>query len=172
VKVLFLDIDGVLNGHEFDDEAQSCNIRRECVKHLNRVVRETDCRIVLSSAWRYMVHGGQMTLKGFGYMLRTHGLIASSVGSFDLIIGLTRKDDESVDPKDLKADERAQQCRDWLIFAEHKPHTFAAVDDQDHLFDAHGIPAVITDGKFGMTAADADKLIELLGRRKSSRTTP
>lgn len=41
MKVLFLDVDGVLNGHEWDDEAKSCNIRRECVKHLNRVVRET-----------------------------------------------------------------------------------------------------------------------------------
>lgn len=44
MKVLFLDIDGVLNGHEWDDEAKSCTIRRECVKHLNRIVRETASR--------------------------------------------------------------------------------------------------------------------------------
>lgn len=174
MKVLFLDIDGVLNGHEWDDEAMSCNIRRECVKHLNRVVRETRCRIVLSSAWRYIVHGGDMTIRGFGYMLRTHGLL-SDCGAMRLIIGLTRKDDETVDPKDLRPDERARQVRDWLEWWADDPQIrarlgldavtrFAAVDDEEQGFAAHGIPAVITDGKLGMTAADADRLISILGR--------
>lgn len=168
MKILFLDIDGVLNGHEWDDEAQSCNIRRECVAHLNRVVRETGCRIVLSSAWRYIVHGGAMTLRGFGYMLRTHGMLAGC-GAANLIVGLTRKDDESVDPLDLKEDERARQIKDWLATAVGmigvEPAAFAAVDDEEQGFALHGIPAVITDGKRGMTAADADRLIELLGRK-------
>jgi hypothetical protein len=170
VKILFLDIDGVLNGHEWDDEAKSCNIRRECVKHLNRVVRETRCHLVLSSAWRYIVHGGDMTLRGFGYMLRTHGLIAEWVGSTRLIVGLTRKDDETVDPLDLKEDERARQCRDWLDWWEDSAREgrvvavtrYAAVDDEDHQFAAQGIPAVITDGKVGLTAADAGRLIAIL----------
>jgi hypothetical protein len=169
VKVLFLDIDGVLNGHEYDDEAKSCNIRRECVKRLNRVVKETGCKIVVSSAWRYMIHGGTMTLQGFGYMLRTHGLI----GGMRLLIGLTRKDDESVDPMDLKLDERARQVKDWLEWwgddAQMRAAAgldavtrFVAVDDDDFGWAAHGIPAVLTDGKTGLTDADADKLIELL----------
>ena len=178
MKVLFLDIDGVLNGHEWDDDAQSCNVRRECVKHLNRVIKETGCRIVLSSAWRYMVHGGAMSLKGFGYMLRTHGLLAEC-GSSRLIVGLTRKDDGSVDPKDLKSDERARQIRDWLEWWNEDPQMraavgldavtrFAAVDDEDHGFGEYGVPAVITDGKRGMTEADAEKLIEILGRTEST----
>lgn len=165
MRVLFLDIDGVLNGHEWDDEAKSCNIRRECVKHLNRVVKETGCRIVLSSAWRYIVLGGDMTWKGFGYMLRTHGLLAEC-GARDLIVGHTRADDLLCDPADLKADERAVQIREWLKWRnEFTPvvESFAAVDDDDQGFAAHGIPAVITDGKVGLTAADADRLIELLG---------
>lgn len=41
--------------------------------------------------------------------------------------------------------------------------TFAAVDDDDDGFAAAGIPAVITDGKRGLTEADADRLIALLG---------
>lgn len=169
MKVLFLDIDGALNGHEYDDEAKSCSIRRECVKRLNRVVRETGCKIVLSSAWRYMVHGGAMTLSGFEYMLRTHGL----TGGSRVIVGLTRKDDETVDPLDLKADERARQIRDWLEWWADDAQAraaagldavsaFAAVDDEDHGFSDHGIPAVLTDGKVGLTDADADRLIVVL----------
>lgn len=167
MKVLFLDIDGVLNGHEWDDEAKSCNIRRECVKHLNRVVRETGCRIVLSSAWRYIVIGDDMTLKGFGYMLRTHGLLADCA-SRNLIVGHTRADDPSCDPADLKIDERAVQIREWLAEWQRLGRAvvpvaaYAAVDDEEQGFALHGIPAVITDGKLGMTAADADRLIEIL----------
>ncbi len=32
--VLFLDIDGVLNGHEFDPLAESSGLRRDCVEPL------------------------------------------------------------------------------------------------------------------------------------------
>jgi hypothetical protein len=39
--ILFPDIDGVLNGHDWNDEARSCSIRRECLAQLNRVIRET-----------------------------------------------------------------------------------------------------------------------------------
>lgn len=173
MKVLFLDIDGVLNGHEFDDEAQSCNINRACVKRLSRVVRETGCKIVLSSAWRYMIHGGQMTMLGFSYMMRTHGLSAFGNGSMggSLFIGLTRKDDDRYDPTMLDEDERAKQCRDWLDWWNGGGRSvlpgaivaFAAIDDEDHKFSLHGIPAVITDGKTGMTDDDASKLIALLG---------
>lgn len=35
--VLFLDIDGVLNGHEFNAEAESNTLRRDCVERFNRV---------------------------------------------------------------------------------------------------------------------------------------
>lgn len=158
MRVLFLDIDGVLNGHGHSDEAQSCNIRRECVFRLNRVVRETGCRIVVSSAWRYMIHGGQMTLTGFWYMLRTHGLVGHGK---DLFLGVTRKD------RDPNRDERGEQIRafvgDWNKSHTDNPITrFVAVDDDDIGISAAGVPLVLTDGATGMTDADADRLIAML----------
>lgn len=168
MKVLFLDIDGVLNGHEWDDEAKSCNVRRECVKHLNRVVRETGCVIVVSSAWRYILHAGDMTPRGFGYMLRTHGLLS---GGRQLVVGYTAKDAEPV--RQERHGERGRQCRQWLddwsaaLLTGSQPEpvaSYAAVDDDDDGFAEAGIPAVITDGGTGLTAADADRLIEMLGR--------
>lgn len=167
MKVLFLDIDGVLNGHEWDDEAKSCNIRRECVKHLNRVVRETGCRIVLSSAWRYIVHGGDMTTRGFGYMLRTHGLLADG-GTVNLILGITDRDADPLVLGESDVGERGRQCRAWvdrwhgLGKAVLPLECFVAVDDEDHDFSAAGVLAVITDGKKGLTEADADRLIGIL----------
>jgi hypothetical protein len=163
VKILFLDIDGVLNGHDWNDEAKSCNIRPECVAHLNRVIRETGCKIVLSSAWRYIVLGGDMTLKGFDYMLRTHGLICQS-DTMNLIVGCTVPDELA--PRPVRDGERGRQCREWLHGPENQweVNWFAAVDDEDHCFAEFGIPAVITDCARGLTAEDADKLIALLNR--------
>lgn len=145
--VLFLDVDGVLNGHDFDNSAQSNRVRPDCVERLNRVLDATDAQIVLSSAWRYMVLGGAMTLEGFGYMLRTHGVRAGR------LFGLTAKDENN------GPDERGRLIRAWL--AEH-PHVtrYAVVDDMQLGFE--GMPVVRTDGARGLTDSDADRLIELL----------
>lgn len=158
MKVLFLDIDGVLNGHEFDDEAKSCNIRRECVKRLNRVVEATQCKIVISSAWRYMVHGGAMTLTGFAYMLRTHGLLGITN-----IIGVTAKDREPVDPEALERGEQIRRfVRHWNSEGKAAITHFVAVDDEDIGHTAAMVPLVLTDGGKGLTDDDSEKLIALL----------
>jgi len=78
-KIIFLDIDGVLNNHVFDRIAGSSTILPVCVGQLNRIIHATGAAVVLSSAWRYMCLDGKefpagMTLKGFEYMLRTHGV--------------------------------------------------------------------------------------------------
>lgn len=74
MKVLFLDIDGVLNGNRrldndwFGIDADKCAI-------LNRFLRtHPDVMIVISSAWKSMVYQGHMTVKGFELMLIACGL--------------------------------------------------------------------------------------------------
>lgn len=150
--VLFLDIDGVLNGHEYNEEAQSNGIRADCVQRLNRVLGMTDCSIVLSSAWRYMVLRGAMTLQGFSYMLRTHG-----VRSPMRLIGCFGEDDQTEDP-----DERARQVLAWRAEHEHTGR-WAVVDDMDLGF--LGMPFVQTDKTKGLTDEDADRLIKFLKGR-------
>ena len=41
---------------------------------MNKIIEETGCKIVLSSAWRYLVHGGAMTLDGLDCLFCSHGL--------------------------------------------------------------------------------------------------
>jgi hypothetical protein len=43
MSVLFLDIDGVLNDHAYDERAESTTLLRPCVDRLNRVLDETGC---------------------------------------------------------------------------------------------------------------------------------
>lgn len=150
--IIFLDIDGVLNGHEFLVEAKSCKINPDCVRRLNRILTETDARIVLSSAWRYMVHGHGMTLRGFGYMLRTHGMLGSLNGCEDLIVDLTCRDED--------IPERPDQIRAWLRSHGRPDHRYVVLDDLDT--DWGDLPIVLTDSTTGLTDDDADRAIAML----------
>lgn len=149
--VLFLDIDGVMNGGEYDPEVQSSTFRADCVKRLNRVLDSTNCVVVLSSAWRYMVLEGAMTLSGFSYLMRTHGVKIA-----DRLIGTTGRDTQVEDRT-----ERGRQVKAWL--AEHPEVTcYAVVDDLDVGFD--GLNFVQTDGN-GLTDVHVDALVGLLRAR-------
>eukprot|EP00747_Dinoflagellata_sp_TGD_P031643 gnl/TRDRNA2_/TRDRNA2_135448_c0_seq1.p1 gnl/TRDRNA2_/TRDRNA2_135448_c0~~gnl/TRDRNA2_/TRDRNA2_135448_c0_seq1.p1 ORF type:complete len:411 (+),score=52.94 gnl/TRDRNA2_/TRDRNA2_135448_c0_seq1:76-1308(+) len=59
--VIFLDVDGVLNGHGTDFEAEEhkaqppgapCALDRRCLRRLRELLRRTQSRIVVSSSWR------------------------------------------------------------------------------------------------------------------------
>jgi hypothetical protein len=93
IKLLFLDIDGVLNAHESDPDVLCGPIFRDKVRLLNRILRATDAKVVLSSAWRYIVHRGEATLQGMDWLLRSHGMLANR------LIGVTRPDTMRVDDR-------------------------------------------------------------------------
>ena len=142
-RVLFLDIDGVLNGHEFNEASQSCGTRRECVQRLNRVI-EGPVKIVISSAWRYMVLNGSMTEKGFENLLRTHGVACQGK-----VLGCT-KPDEVIST-------REGQILAWV--RTHRPLYWAVVDDMTLQLDNF----VQTDKRSGLAEADVYRLREHLG---------
>lgn len=158
--VLFLDIDGVLNDHNWVGDAESCDIKRKCILQFNRIIRETGAVVVLSSAWRYMIHGEAMTLSGFAYMMRTHGMTGAAE-----LIGLTCRDEE--------IEHRGDQIAAWL--KEHPEVTrYVVLDDDDgdsvsRCQDRHKHPFVRTDGRIGMTAEDADRVIALLRNGMENR---
>ena len=78
LSVLFLDVDGVLNGRPFLNEmcgeglsaalSYEEMINPECVARVNRIVKATGCQVVLSSTWRKWFNPEEMTelLKGKG----------------------------------------------------------------------------------------------------------
>ncbi len=149
MKILFLDIDGVLNRGAFSTEAESTSLDPDLVRRLNALLAATNAKVVVSSSWRYMVLTGAMTLSGFEYLLRTHGLRRGVV--LDTTIS-----DEAVPG-------RAAQIRAWL--AEHPNVTaWAAVDDGDLApeFGADAARFVRTDGAVGLSDADATGLRALL----------
>jgi len=153
--VVYLDIDGVLNWHRFSCLAQSNIIHPYNVKNLNFILLQTEARIVLSSAWRYMIHGGAMTLGGFEYLLRTHGVVAGR------LIGATCSDE-------TQWNTRGRQIASFhnrYISPLAKAVVIDDGDDEDtYRLKTCGVPWVKTDGKTGLTSDDAIKVIRILGR--------
>ena len=70
-RYLFFDIDGVLNDHSKLEGSPYCGINPKCMDRLNFVIEKTNCKLILTSAWRYMINNHAMTLTGFEYMLYT-----------------------------------------------------------------------------------------------------
>lgn len=128
--ILFLDIDGVLNTHNRLPSGY-CGIDRGHAEILNAILAAVPCKIVISSAWRYLVLRGDMTLKGFEYLLLVHGICCK-----DRLHGITAADPEdALEPSHFDADEwhrrglqwRAKQILEYVC--EHKIERWAVVDD-------------------------------------------
>lgn len=143
--ILFCDIDGILNGHQAHPNGY-CGTYPECVKQFNHILDEfPDLKLVISSAWRYLVHNGCMTLLGFENMLLTHGVKCRG-----RIVGITRKDfEERIDP-------RENQIMDWVKI--HKPSQWLVIDDLDLRMDNF----FWTDGEVGLTEQDACEIIHII----------
>lgn len=162
MKLLFLDIDGCLNNHEFMAEAESCTICRSNVIQLNRIHRDTGSVVVLSSAWRYMI-GENMSLQGFSYMLRTHGMSSGLK-----IVGTTIRDEECAHcGMEIECGEDCYRCgipstrADQVDrYLKDNPCHYVIIDDCDFGFSKDRF--VKPDANIGLTEADADRAIAIL----------
>ena len=150
--IIFLDIDGVLNDHTLDAESESSTLLPRCVKQFNRILIATDARVVLISAWRYMVLNGAMTLSGMDYLLRTHGVIKGR------LIGTTRLDWDT----EAKT-ERSRQVTAWRVMHDpNRNHKRLVIDNDDFGYLGEGHHFLQTDGKIGLTTNDAEDAIKTL----------
>lgn len=140
-KVIFLDIDGVLNDHTILDSG-CCGIDREKASFLNYIIRKTGARLIITSAWRYMVLCDAMTAHGFSYLLRTHGIDATIDGFTTL--------DESICTREA-------QIKEYLRNAINIDK-YVIIDDLNLDIDNF----VKIDGNIGLTLNDVEKAISIL----------
>ena len=167
--IIFLDIDGVLNDH-CALPSKYCGTKRECVLNFNAVLDAVpDAKIVVSSAWRYMILRGDVTLRGFEMLLLTHGVKCDG-----RIIGHTEADGKIEDePSHFHPQAwsvaglrwRKEQIYRWVKSSEIA--RFVVVDDLDL-----GMPEQVKiDGETGMTILDADEVISRLKKAKDTNPT-
>lgn len=164
MKYLFLDIDGVLNCHEpLDPEVMCGRIHQDKVNRLNRILRETGAFLVVTSAWRYLVHRGEMNAVGLEWLLRSHGIMQGR------LLGIAKPDTMRADPNwDGKNwplhNERGQQISDWLAVPGTNCESYVVLDDLDLGISDSGHSFIHVDGHEGLTDSQASEAIAILNR--------
>lgn len=153
MRVIFLDIDGVLNSpdfqiHRFQRGPGRRPIDPVCVEHLNTLIRQTQARIVVSSTWR---HEGLTRIRR---TLRDHSVTAAVVGTTPILERRTTSGLYAVP-------DRGHEIQAWLDGTRFTVERFVILDDDADM--AHLIGHLVrTDYRTGLTAADAERACALL----------
>ncbi len=129
MKVLFLDVDGVLNSEpyciEHREDLWDNPIDREAVKRLVKIVQASGAKIVLSSSWR----GGwdkepeNMDVDG--------RVLSSVLGEY----GLTIYDKTEY----IEYGRRAREIKSWLGHCPVHVESFVILDDCNYAWEKHGL---------------------------------
>lgn len=157
IKVIFLDIDGVLNGDNgsplFSEGWPISHLETNLIEKINQIVEALDqiseikTKIVISSSWRV-----RFTLPEMIEMLQTKGLRVE-------IIGVTPR----LFPKKMSLPvERGQEIKAWLQdIKEYQVNKFVILDDESDMMDLKNF-LIKTNYKTGITDADVNKAINML----------
>lgn len=152
-KIIFLDIDGVLNvmSQEFDDYGQLFN--PIFVKNLADIIEKTNAKLVISSTWRYS------GLKQMVNMWKYRNLPGE-------IIGIT--------PDLYKDVDRGDEIKAWLEKNIDKVDNYCIIDDDEDMLTEQLNNFVKTSGNidhpdcddigYGLTKICSEKVIEILNK--------
>ena len=176
MKVLFLDIDGVLNSENWFAYRIYCvknnmvnilmnfvdtddrNIKHKltmlddrAIANLNRIVEETDCKVVLSSSWRSSIESENiftqnlLKLKGFKYEF------------YDVTPRLWFSDFSI---------RRGEEIKFWLDkeSEKHEIESFVILDDDSDMLPEQMNNFIHVDGQVGLTDRDVLTAIEILNK--------
>jgi hypothetical protein len=142
MKVIFLDVDGVLNSTVTRQEEGWCTINRRMLNRVKEIVVTTGCKIVISSTWR-LIPGCKEDLENN----------LAVVGIFDQVIGETPNFDH---PK-----VRHDEIRDWLN-RNTQVQRFAIIDDTDEAGIGFEDEFFQTNDDDGLTAEIAKEIVKYL----------
>ncbi len=163
MKVIFLDIDGVLNSRAYDRKRNrdgQTDIDETRLPLVKEIVDETGAKIVLSSTWRE--HWNTDTQKCDEDAVYINEVFAK----FGLeIYGKT---------PDLGLDfDRPDEIKAWLNSAEEKIESFVIIDDYRYAWGSLSDSFVKTNPNFGLGLEEehVQKAIEILCPDKSAPTT-
>jgi len=156
MRILFLDIDGVLNSldnmeanyflwknkpkHKSKDRFGDLFDQR-CVNWLNYIILKTDCKIIISSTWK--LNG----LDALNEMWEERELPS-------IIVDATPNIENAI---------RGEEIEAWLKYNKgFDLESYCIVDDNDDMLE--GQPLVQTNPRFGLTKEEAVKIIQILNK--------
>ena len=159
-KIIFLDIDGVLNSMDYFEQTKDCKgyteINHEKVKLLKKIVDRTGAEIVLSSTWRDL---GKRKNEPEHPMYK---YLSDTLKEYDM---------EIIDHTPYIGQDRPKEIRAWLDNQQDKDIQFVSLDDdfQKHKYDEAGIGDCLVRTSFyekdgGLRKEHVEKAVEILNR--------
>lgn len=157
MKVIFLDVDGVLNSDDYFNRIRKLDIHGiereidvEKVKILKKVIDETNAKVVLSSSWRYT---------------RNAKKLKDLLANYEIYC---------MDSTPFMQNKRGLEIKQWLLDNEGI-EDFVIVDDE--IFDSYDEKLIkklvkVSNGNGhgfgeGLLWKDANEIIKRLGKKKS-----
>lgn len=178
MRVVFLDIDGVLNHcatrgpSATEGEPLPIPIAPECMSRLNRLIAETGAKVVISSSWRLFT-----SWEHLGPALVRHGLMAEVIGETPDLVNdapwLERWRAREGAPFAYERMERGWEIREWLA-AHPEVEQFVILDDCSDMAELKPC-LVLTDPIAGLDDPDVERakwLLEQSPQHMPSRLTP
>ena len=163
MKVIFLDIDGVLNVCLHKRDEFGSLFHQQFMNNLKRVVDETNAKIVISSSWR---HSG---LKVMQEMWKKRNLAGEVI---DVTANRPSNHKETMNLGFHERLERGFEIQDWL-FKHPEVDRFVIIDDDDDMLESQMYTFVQTSDNWehtdhieglGLTLECADKAIKILNK--------
>jgi hypothetical protein len=154
MKLLFLDIDGVLNSTKFFNRIRSFiqiideddYLDPEPIKIINELIEETDAKVIISSSWR-LIH----SLEKINFLLQKHGAIFSAV---DVTPELTNNNQWG---------KRGLEIQAYLDSLKKKPESICIIDDNNDIKPLEKY-LILTTFKDGLTKDHKDLCLEKLNQ--------
>jgi hypothetical protein len=158
MKIIFLDIDGVLNHDKwyvskeyqalYNNESVELDIDPKCANRINKICEETGAKIVITSEWRLSWYGTTMRLERGGinpdYILdKTPERIWISIPGFD--------------------HSRGAEIDDWL-YLHPECKNYVIIDDRTDFTQVQKDNFVNTKQSIGLTDSDMEKAIAILNK--------
>ena len=144
--VIFLDVDGVLNGRATRSDGDH-SPHPTLLDHVAHIVRSSGCRVVLSSTWRLEE--------------RSRSQVVTALGTR----GVRLEDVDTPNMENTYSGDRVDEIFSWLETHSPECTRWVAIDDMDLVKMNERLQAahfVRTDDGVGITAAGAEEVIAKL----------
>lgn len=138
MKIIFLDIDGVLNTEFEDKDEYGFLFNQKCVDNLKLIIDQTESEIVISSTWR------MSGLKFICDMWKDRGLPGRVIDT------TTRKTDNH----------RGEEIDQWVQC--FHPTSYVILDDNSDILTKQVPHYIYIDGLDGLSLDDANRAIRIL----------
>ncbi|MCB2290892.1 hypothetical protein LGK97_14185 [Clostridium sp. CS001] len=157
MKVIFLDIDGVLNSEEFLKINQSEMIDRNSVAILKSLIDKTGAVIVMSSGWRLWFDDNMMPKDGYSQCLYDV-LCEFNIKIFDKTPDFST---EEIRTKKTFSHVKSKEIIAWLSKHENV-YKYVVLDDLDLKNEEINSHLVRTNAQVGITEDDAKSAIVMI----------